>query len=367
MPRLCLLMSRRCIILWINTEISVLGYRAYTEKDDFRLIVIPYGGVTEAEIARKTAWQPVAVGELQMLPRQGLDETDTAAVEAVIQQVVETLKNLPDVGQDESVSGWLVARLCAFLRLEVADLRKIGSSLGADTAGIADVSVIRRRVAHALYRVGPLGICDLVRYPNCRIETSDLNEVLDILSTYWVDMTASVGILSCCLPTTRCQAVAINGKEVGYTPEAYIRQVCGEQNIWPVVTVEPGLGADAVIAQIRDTLVEKFPIGLRKLLPQLARASSEDITRALNSLIGSEHSVPVFVTFLQVGGGNIDDLISTISGTFPGIRIIVCTGTERGNAVLRPDIHLLTPELSLDEEKRMFDEYCSVSTRLYNR
>src|SRR5262245_3345060 len=59
---------------WVDTEIKIFGTRALNEKDSFRLIVIPFGGITEKHIAKHPSWEPIAVTEWQMLPRTGLDE-----------------------------------------------------------------------------------------------------------------------------------------------------------------------------------------------------------------------------------------------------------------------------------------------------
>ena len=65
---------------WVNLEVTVLGYRAITEKNDFRLIIVPFGGVTEDHIAKKNAWRPIALNEIQVHLRGGVNENEPTEV-----------------------------------------------------------------------------------------------------------------------------------------------------------------------------------------------------------------------------------------------------------------------------------------------
>ncbi|MET0646663.1 MAG: toll/interleukin-1 receptor domain-containing protein [Pyrinomonadaceae bacterium] len=348
---------------WVETEVKVLCYRAHNEKEDFRLIVVPFGGVTGAHIAGHASWEPVAIGEFQMLPRHGLDETDGAAVDALIEQIVDDLRGLPELVEGRSKSGWLVDRLCALLDIETHHLKEIGASLGADVAGVVSQAVLKRRVAHAIYSLGPQAIDKLHSNPYCRLDRETFEEILDILSTNWIDMAASAGILPCRVKLGGRRVIAINGKEYGFTPWAYVRQVCGQLTNWPVLTIEPTLD---VVEQIRTSLLRHPPFRdrLARVVPNYDRAPVDRVMKGINKILDLPDSAPVFVALLQEGGGKVDDLIADIARAFPSINVIVCTGTERGEAVLPPGVQMLTPEFPLADEAKALDEYCEVGTHI---
>lgn len=344
---------------WVDTEVKVLGYRAHHEKDYFRLIIVPFGGIKGADIDKHPGWEPVALSELQMLPHDELDITNAKKVDGVIRQIISTLRELPEVVEDNTSSGWLVNRLCALLEMEPPHLLEIGKRLGADTAGICNPSTLRRRVAHALYREGPMALHKLVKYPYCKLKVDEWRDIFEILCTYWVDMSASIGILACCPQTAVYRVIAINGKQVAYTPRAYVRQVCGENYPWPVVAVKPTYD---VVSQIRETLIKDyFGYQLHSILPNLDWASEAEKTDGLNQLLDT---TPVFVALFQERGGQVDDVIADISGVFPNIRIIVCTGTEKGETPVLENIHMLKPELDLADEAKAYDDFRKVGGRI---
>lgn len=347
---------------WVETEVTVLGYRARNEKDNFCLIIVPFGGVTEADIASKPAWAPVAISELQMKPRHGLDENNLEAVDQLVQDIVEALRCLPDWTIDNSSSGWLVDHLCALLELKPEALKEFATRINVNTNKITRAHVLLRRVAHAMYKKGPLAIHELLEYPGCSLASNQYAGILKILGTYWVDMAASINLLFYLRGKGTAQVVAINGKEIRFTPQIYVRQVCGELRPWPVIDVDP---TDGVVDQIRDELAKhkKIRLSLSRLVGNLERASPEKITKGLNRLL-SGGSLPVFITFLQPGGGNVEDLVKQITDTFPDLHIIVCTGTEPGEAKLAPEIKMLTPEFHLAQEEKEFKDYCDMEMHL---
>lgn len=346
---------------WVDTEVKILGYRAFTENKDFCLIVVPFGGVTGTQITEHAAWEPIAIRDLQMLPRQGLDVSDKEAVGKVFRQIVQVLEQLDEAISDNSVSGWLVSRLAALLEFEVDDLREIGKRLRADTADVHNASVLRRRVAHALYRSGPTAIADLTANPRCRLKAADLGEIVNILRTYWIDMTASVGLLACCQGATSRKLVAINGRESRFTPQAYLSQVWHLLPPGSIIEVEP---TGDVVDQVYDTLFERLDKPLRIKFRNPENVPRQDIIAFFNARLSSAYALPVFVVFLQKGGGAVQDVTTDILETFPNIHVIVCTGTEPGMAILPPNVHMLKPEFFLGDEEDGVNEYMDALTHL---
>ena len=354
---------------WVETEVTVFGYRAFNEKKYFRLILVPFGGMTEKNIEGKKAWRPISINELQVVPRGGLKELTSEAVETLSQQIIASLRDLPNCSGD-APSGFLVTRLCGLLPKEEYVLRGIASKLGILYSG--SVSANKLRIAQFLYRHGPTALLDL---EDCVELSPDWNalHVRDILSTYWVDMKASIEILSCFHSERDHHVFAINGKQAGYTPQTYVRQVCGQNDSWPVIEVSLSHAErnqhdeqESVIGQIYN----KFAIMPRlksALNPFLEGRRWDDLTilekiSALKEVMNARRNKPVFVTFVQGEGGNVDDDIKNIRQTFPLINIIVCTGTKpNANPVLSPGVQMLMPELDLDKERIEFNDFINVT------
>ena len=339
---------------WVDTEVKILGYRAFIEKKEFCLIVIPFGGVTGAQIAKHAAWEPVAIRELQLLPRHGLDLNDKEAVGKLFQQVVQILQQSKEAIWDDSTSGWLVSRLSSLLEFEAYDLKEIGKHLGVDSTGVDNVNVLRRWVAHALYCLGPTAITYLRENPHCNLTAVNLRKIVDILSTYWVDMTASIGLMTCCQGATSRKIVAINGSLPRFTPQAYLSQVWHLWTPGSIIVVDP---TENVVEQIYETLLERFSEQLYMNFTNLKRVPRQEIMDFFNARLSSVDALPMFVVFLQQGGGLVQDVTEEILGTFPHIHVIVCTGTEPGEAILPPSIYMLKPELCLCDEKEGVRRY----------
>lgn len=347
-----------CHSPWVDTEVKILYYRKYTEGNDFCFLMLPLGNIDANRIAKHTPWEAINPGELQMLLSQGLDVNDKKAVEKVIRKLAGILKELDEASNTNTA--WLVRRLCALLDFSVENLKILGNSLGINLAGITNEFAVRRRVALSIYHMGPKAISHLKSMPFCRLDNEAMQDILDIVNTGWIDMTASVGLLTCCKKNTARRVVAINGGDSGYTPQAYIRQVCNLNKPWHIILLDPN---QDVFEQISEELINRFENILRKSPKYRTMNRSEKIA-FLNSVFSIEDAAPVFITFLQNGGGSVHDIIDSIFDKFPGFRVIVCTGTDPGNAVLSPDIFMLKPELSRSTEAKARQEYLAALTQL---
>ena len=136
---------------WVYFEVKILGWRAWIERKDFILIMIPFGGVTRLKIAQHPAWEAITLREVQMIPsgEAGLDISDKAAVNDTLDKVVEALRSLPDQPADESVSGWLVGSLASFLNLEKKPLENIADALNVSKC--LSLNLLKKRIARRLY------------------------------------------------------------------------------------------------------------------------------------------------------------------------------------------------------------------------
>lgn len=65
-----------------------------SDQENFRLIMVPFGGITGKQIEEHEAWKPAFVDRLQVLPRDGLNESDEGAVNTIFEEIINNLKEL---------------------------------------------------------------------------------------------------------------------------------------------------------------------------------------------------------------------------------------------------------------------------------
>lgn len=338
---------------WVNAETIVLGYRKYTEKDRFELFLIPFDGVKAADIAKHPKWEPVNIGELQILPRDGLDVTCGDSVDDIFQKIVAKLKTISD-SNEETTSAWIVSRLCILLPQEKRILMhmasRLNNSLPSDFGGLSS-----RDLAKFIYSGGPKVIEELLRVPYMPNDT-DFRKILDLVATYWVDMESSLPLLSY-LSEGKGNVFVINCKEIGYTPKIYIRQICATIYPWHIFPIEDcKVDTDS---QIYSWIVSMEAYRMR--LGSVSPVKNAKSLGVINDFMARSGAAPLFVTFFAEGGSRIDDIVKEIHDVYPYINIIVCTGTEKDVLLTIMDSRFIVlKKIDLDEESREFDDYCQI-------
>lgn len=344
---------------WVNAEVIVLGYRKYLEKERFNLILVPFGGVSSAEIAKNPKWEPVSIGELQIHPQNGLDVGKEEDVERVFNEIVEILEKIP-VNDDVTPSAWIVSRLCYHLPIEIEPLKQIAAKLNVSKLP-SSLGSARRLLSKVLYSMGPIVIQDLVGVPAMPKET-DFQELLDLVATYWIDMASSFPLLSYC-SVRKGNVFVMNCGEWKYTPKTFIRQICGVVYPWFVIDdLEVLKGAVALQIYLRVLKLTAYRIWLNYYSGPI----SDIIIDKINALMGRSSAAPVFVTFLAEDGVLIDDVVREIHNVFPFINVIVCTGTEPGASwsLSGSKFKTLTEDINLENEREEFFKYCDALTNL---
>jgi TIR domain len=337
---------------WVDTEAKILCWRAWVEKKDFRVIFVPFGGITPERIAKHPRWTAIAPGEVQMLPRgdKGLDVADQVAVDSLIEQIVATLR----IGADsvgELGASWIVRSLGSFLPAGPAELQHL--ALRLDLPGGQTVS--RRQVAKRLYELGPDALEPFLELRPNAMSVQDLEFLLMLLKTNWIDPRASSAILTFCAPDAQ-RVFALNAALHYFTPKAYVDQINHSRRAWPVIPVDDSQPSDVIIAQIHGELIENFRRNLlERNFKNPESAPVDDVKKALNQLLSERMSRrhPVFVALSNL---SIDssDLIEKIHEAYPAIRIILCTGRP-GLRLLEIDV--LEPEVNLQAEQEAWEKY----------
>ena len=344
---------------WVNAEVIVLGYRKYLEKDRFNLILIPFGGVNSAEIAKNPKWEPVSIGELQIYPQDGLSVGEKDEVERVFNEIFQILEKIPD-NDDFTPSAWIVSRLCYHLPREMDALKQIAAKLNIANLPFS-LGSSRRQLAKVLYSMGPMVIQDLVGVPAMPKDT-DFRELLDLVATYWIDMATSFPLLSYC-SVRKGNVFVMNGEKSKYTPKTFIRQICGVIYPWVVIDDLEVQKGDLVL-QIYLRVLD-IP-AYRRYLNYHSGPISDIMVGKINDLMGRLSAAPVFVAFLAQEGFFVDDVVKEIHDVFPFINIIVCTGTEPkvSCSLFDGKFKILTKEINLEDEHEEFCRYCDALTNL---
>jgi hypothetical protein len=323
------------------------------------LIVVPFGGIKSADIARQTDWKAIALTELQMLPPDGLDHSDQSAVDHVIGQIIASLRELPDLERPRTPLGSIAARLSGLIDIDLACWKELAWLVAADIAGIVAEEPIRRRVLRRLYEMGALGLTALEDCPCASRRQLDRKQILELLSTSWVEISASASLLPYSRYDCPQQTIAINGTLHHFTPRAYVRQVCNSSKPWPVITLVTKSTPEEVLEQIRADLVDTFHGTLRGMIPGYPNVRSEIVDANLNELLESRlkaGELPVFVA-IPPEAATDTGLMELIHRTYSQIRLIVCFGTAPGHAKLTSRFRMLEPELNLQEEQTAYRNY----------
>ena len=342
---------------WVDTEIKIFGFRAHQEKSDFCLLVVPFGGITCATIESHQNWAPVSLTDFQFpTSRDGLDESKPEEVERILSAIEQRILEFASSSATEA-DPWLVARL---IRLLGDDLDPITNSLEGELLTSGATTTRRRQIAHALYQSGPQSVIRLWQSPECPIQKDSLKEILEIVNTHWVDMTASAGLLA--IDDSTHDAIAINGGREYYTPKTYIRQVCDEIGLWPVFTAPKYGPVDSLRSNLCELLHQDLSERCLEYRQMGVDADAATLDPVINELLSGD-SVPIFLSLKQSGGGDVQDLVGEIRDTFPSVRLIICTETEGGTHVLPPNVRMLQPELCLDAEAQAYEVYRTARTR----
>ncbi len=344
---------------WVDTEARILAWRAWVDRASFRLIMILYGGVTRQQLAQHRDWEAIAPAELQMLPtdKNGLDISNPAAVADALEAAVGAIRPLAvDEGPAGGESQWLLGRLTGLLAFEPAALSQLAQKVNIKAPGAMNEISLRRAIARQLYDRGPNGLKCLLESSLVKAASPDLEGLLDLLSTYWIDPAASTALLKFRNETAVRAALAINGALHHFTPQAYVRHVCGSAKPWPVIHVDVKRSLPEVLAQVREGLKDRFWRNL-KTFPNLERASPDEIDQRLNEVLRNRltNGAPSFVALPPAAAGDAG-LIDALTNRYKDLRIILCSGKAPGATPL-PGLETLQPELDLDKEKAAFKEY----------
>jgi hypothetical protein len=340
---------------WVDTEARIVCWRAWVERKNFCVIIVPIGGVTRTRITEHKPWQPLALAEVQMPATDTLDIANAAAVAEMFEHIIATLRAMPDQETFGVGESWIVHTLGGFLPPKPADVTRVAAALGIPRNG--PEVVLRRSIVKWMYETGPAALrafLDAVVRP---VPRRDREFLLELLSTHWVDPRASTSILRYCGRTATDQIFAINGAEQWFTPQAYVQQLRRSSIVWPVIQIDQKRPAEEIVSDIRAELRKTYEKSLAKLIKRPERAPDTDLDRHLNTLLEIDAQCDEFVfVALPAAAANDASLIKAIHNTWRWIRIIVCTGTEAGGSPL-PAMPMIEPELDIDLERQESRSY----------
>lgn len=343
---------------WVDTEARILCWRAWVERKHFRVVIIPFGGVTREQIAEHKPWKPLALAEVEMIPAAGtLDIDDPDAVKDVVADVIKLLTPGHEGGR--AGEAWIVNTLCSFLPAKLADLKRVAVDLAIPTD--CSESALRKAVAKWMYDTGPAALRILLDLLVRPIPTRDREFLLELLSTHWIDPRASTSILRYCMREATGQIFAINAAKQWFTPRAYVQQLRRSSVVWPVIPIDKKRSRSEILGDIRSDLRNAYIKPLRKLMRKPERAKADVLDPMLNELLEEDAKRDDFVfVALPPEAAHDAKLIAAIHETWKWLRVIVCTGTVGGKNPL-PAVPMIEPELDIHLEEEESKSYLAAA------
>lgn len=252
-----------------------------------------------------------------------------------------------------------MARLSGLIDIDLACWKELAWRVAADINGVHGEGSIRRRVLRRLYETGSVGLIALRDCPCAGRRKLDPIQILELLSTSWVDISASASLIPYSRLECPQKTIAINGRQHHFTPQAYVRQICASPQAWPVITLVAKSTQEDVLEQLRADLIERFGGTLRSMIPGYPNVRPHVVDAGLNELLESRlkgNEAPVFVAIPPEAATDIG-LLELIHRTYRQIRPIVCFGTAPGQARLESRFRMLEPEINLEEEQAAYMNY----------
>ena len=358
--------------VWVPYEVTTLMNRWRCEKDRFFLIPVPFDDVDAEEIAAHPVWTPAGLGQVQCLPGDRLEVSDEGAVRCFLRKIVAQLKEVPE--DDEFTSDIINrARLC--LSEGKGVLKGIAEMVGLprsyDSHDFTQYIITRR-----LYFRGPSVYPALIEFPGFPDKCKCLN-FIDLLATYWVDVASSRPIYGA--RSKKGNVFVINGFEVNFTPNIYVRHVCKVEPAWEVIQVDimhqyadvvediylrlsnspryRKVLMDDVVKNEENTALSVTEEKKRGHIPPM----TEEVIQKISKKMEGEYVPPVFVAFRKDEVTSVIDFIGVIHTAFKHINIIILTGKEPVSSFELPGYHPIPlREISLKREHEEFEIYKAV-------
>jgi len=349
---------------FVFTEANLFSVRHYVELDRFKLLIVPFGGANPKEIRDWGAWKVVRLNRLQMHPVDGLDIGDSAAVEKTLEYILAEVRGIPDLAEDQTPYGWLISHLKGILELKEEHYSYIRRN-HLQPEPSEKVEQLKREVVKLLYARGPIGFYEaLDKCPGGAIPKTRIDEVVDLVATFWVDIEASAKLKA--LIEGKGKYVAINADNVTETPFLYIRQICQRDKSLRPIIVD---GSESIEDAIYDYGFRTYEKDLRrKFRDNLDKKNQEpfrtEIRKAILDELNDVDTIPPPILAIRVekGGRSLQDIRNECA-KFTNLRIIVCTGTkedEDDQAELTADFTMIEPPLNHNTERKEIKNYLKI-------
>ncbi|HYI12980.1 MAG TPA: TIR domain-containing protein [Thermoanaerobaculia bacterium] len=338
---------------WVETEATILGFRAGTEPENFRLIVVPFGGVTRSDLESERLLRTVALTDLQLTgDGTTLDVRNPDAVRRTFDQIVAGLRAVDDPCAREH---WMVAAVSHLLPDDEVEVRDIARQLGCSLPRFGSKRVKRCILAKHVYEAGPRA---LEIFFGLLWSSSQLGQLLELLRTYWIDPRASGSIARFATPDLAPAIFAINARRWDFTPAAYVDHGLPPPPARRVFAVDGTDGVANVLEGLRQAFVDKYRSRFDRDFPRGTASPAEIdgwINRRLTSGLAS-HS-PLFVTLSDADASD-PQVIAAIQGKYPLLRVVLCTESPAA------DVKMLEPRLDPDIEAAAAAAYDELQRRL---
>lgn len=295
---------------WVLKEATNLTWRRALDPY-FVFIPLLLPGV-DRQALDSGPFSPLALNEIQAAAG------DTPA--AIAAKVADRLKPLIDQLASRSPLQELERQLAGILRSQVHArdprvLESIAGDTGLEMGGWDPDHDASTRFARAIFHAEPtvvrLAVQRLVPY----LDTADANEMLAILSPFWVnpDVVAPIPAVARREPGRR--AVWMQGQRPEFTGRAYIERACCHRPRWPIVNSTGVGGEDHAGAMIRE-IRESFAVELD------SQDTGEDLD-LMFEVMEETWEVPPAASFVVVPGETDPRLLARVRSAFPNVTFVL--------------------------------------------
>lgn len=307
----------------------------------------------------------------QLLDLADLQPIEIADHEAAIGKILERLAPLRERPTGRTWIASMEIDLAHKLReVKKVDRKRLEDALFyLDGVLPGDVNnyTLERQVARALLRKGLEGMEPIIdRVAGRELGASTLNDMLEFLSSSWIDLRAAALIPRYTFMPPEQRIFCVNGLHPEIAGKGYIQQAFQDrrqpEESWRVIQVNEDDVETVIDKEIRQGLIDTIRSlnAQHRRLKRKSRGNTEKLNKEIDKLINNTlakrdaQRKPVFVIF---GPDQFDPAkLEKIRQTYPRLNLFLLVGNHASTSPI-PGVDMLLPRLPEDAEELGEDLY----------
>ncbi|MDX1416885.1 MAG: hypothetical protein R3293_21965 [Candidatus Promineifilaceae bacterium] len=342
-------------------DTTLLRWRDWRD-DDFILVPIYVSGAAENALANPP-WRRLELAQL--------GPVEAADSDAAIEHILQRLAPLRERPTKPTWISYLEKNLAAQLRkVKVVDARRLEDTLyalGGGLSGDKNEYTLERQVARALLSQGLEGMEPIIdRAAGGELDPETLTEMLEHLSSSWVELPAAALIPRYTLLPPKKRIFCVNGLKANFAGKSYVYEACqdhrGVNYNWKIIQVNQDDVQRVIDEEIRPGLIQNIGSVKRKY-PKLKdhwgrniEKLNEETDRLINQRMVNRDrdKLPIFVIF---GPNQYDEeKLKKIHDTYPRLTLFLLVGNQATTSPIK-GVDMLLPRLREDAEELGEERY----------